>query len=128
MTAVRKPGGEVSEIARAAMIAAVACGRSQEAVASAFGVTRSVVQREIQHFESSATLESKPRSGRRPVLTPQEKRYIIQTTRRKPQLTNAMLANTLDTPIFPVPHYAGSFVSRKQVKSVLRGGFRCQRR
>lgn len=39
MTAGRRPGQEATVIARAAMVATVACGRSRAAVAREFGVS-----------------------------------------------------------------------------------------
>ncbi|KAL2132929.1 hypothetical protein VTI74DRAFT_3150 [Chaetomium olivicolor] len=74
LTAGRQKNRELSATARAAILGAVAAGASQAAVARAFGVSRYAVQRAIQRFGSSTTVESKPRTGRLEVLTRREKR------------------------------------------------------
>lgn len=63
LTAGRQKHGELSCLARAAIVAAVAAGTSQSAVARAFRVDRKAVQRALQSFESSDNMASKPRSG-----------------------------------------------------------------
>ena len=85
LTAGRKSGQELSPYARAAIVGAVGAGASQSAVARAFGISRAAVQLTLQRFESSTTLESKPRSGRPEVLSRREKRYILQLAKRYPR-------------------------------------------
>ena len=109
LTAMRQPGQELSPFARAAIIGAVTAGTSQSAVALAFGISRAAVQLTLHQFESSTTVESRPRTGRPEVLTRREKRYIIQLAKRNPRLSTQMLTNTVDTRI-----------SRSTVRRVLR--------
>ncbi|KAK4032976.1 Homeodomain-like protein [Parachaetomium inaequale] len=96
LTAGRQSGQELSPTARAAIVGAVAAGASQSAVARAFRVDRTAVYRILQRFESSTTVESKPRTGRPEVLTRREKRYILQLAKRYPRLTTQILINTID--------------------------------
>ncbi|KAK3897994.1 hypothetical protein C8A05DRAFT_19342 [Staphylotrichum tortipilum] len=84
LTAGREKNQELSEVARAAILGAVAAGATQAAVATAFGITSSTVSKIRQRFESSITVESKPRSGRQEVLAPRDKRHIVQAATRNP--------------------------------------------
>jgi transposase len=109
LTAGRRPGQELSIAARAAIIGAVAAGASQSAVARAFRVERTAVYRILQRFQSSTTVESKPRTGRPEVLTRREKRFILQLAKRFPRHTTQMLTNSID-----------GRISRSTVRRVLR--------
>ncbi|KAK3304445.1 uncharacterized protein B0T15DRAFT_536509 [Chaetomium strumarium] len=84
LTAGRQPGQELLPTARAAIIGAVAAGASQSAIARAFRIDRTAVYRILQRFESSTTVESKPRIGRLEILICREKRYILQLAKRHP--------------------------------------------
>lgn len=64
LTAGRQKGQELSPTARAAVCGAVAAGASQRAVATAFGVSRSVIQDTIQSSTTSVSFDSKLRCGR----------------------------------------------------------------
>jgi transposase len=109
LTAGRQSGQELSPFARAAIIGAVAAGANQSAVARAFGISRAAVQLTLERFESSTTVESRPRTGRPEVLTRREKRYIIQLAKRCPHLSTQLLTNTVNTRI-----------SRSTIRRVLR--------
>ncbi|KAK3897536.1 hypothetical protein C8A05DRAFT_19719, partial [Staphylotrichum tortipilum] len=94
LTAGRGKNQELSDAARAAILGAVAAGATQTAVATAFGITSSGVSKILQRFESSATVETKPRSGWPEVLTPRDKRHIVQTVTRNPRMSTSLLVKS----------------------------------
>lgn len=53
LTAGRQRGQELSPTARTAICGAIAGGATQHAVATAFGVSRSVIQDTLQRFTTS---------------------------------------------------------------------------
>ncbi|KND89050.1 hypothetical protein TOPH_06350 [Tolypocladium ophioglossoides CBS 100239] len=60
----RRPKGEITIEARAAIIAAVQAGDKKRLVAKRFGISPAAVNRTLQRFEKTGQLASRPRSGR----------------------------------------------------------------
>jgi len=96
LTAGRQKNQELSPTARAAICGAVAAGASQRAVATAFGVSHVLVANTIERFTTTASFDSKPRTGRPSALTRREKRYIVQLAKRDIRLTHKQLLKVLD--------------------------------
>jgi transposase len=73
----RRPGAELSEVARARIIAASEAGVSKLEIAVDYRVNRSTVYDTINQWKSHHTLESLPRSGQPEKLTRYQKRLLI---------------------------------------------------
>ena len=112
LTAGRKPGQELSQYVRAAILGAVVAGASQTAVTKAFGIDRRTVRITIQRFKSSTNFRTRPRTGRLEKLTAREKRYIIQLTKHFPRISMQCksLPDRSISELVSRP-YAGSFAS-----------------
>lgn len=95
LTAGRDKTQELSDVARAAILGAVAGGANQAAIATAFGTSRQTVSKIVQRFKSSGTLESKPRSGRPEIFTARDKRHILQAVKRQPGTTTSQLVKSV---------------------------------
>ncbi|PHH78933.1 hypothetical protein CDD83_3922 [Cordyceps sp. RAO-2017] len=73
ITSERKPKGEITPEARAAIIAAVQAGERKSVIAARFRISPAAVDRTLQRFEKTGQLVSRPRSGRpktKPVAEP----------------------------------------------------------
>ena len=95
ITASRQRNEELSPTVRAAICGAVAAGATQRAVATAFGLSAGVIARTVQHFTTTQSFDSKPRSGRPRVLICRGRWYLVQLAKRDPRLTNKQLAQAL---------------------------------
>ncbi|PHH70702.1 hypothetical protein CDD80_5786 [Ophiocordyceps camponoti-rufipedis] len=60
----RKPKGEITPEARAAIIAAVQAGERKSVIAARFRISPAAIDRTLQRFEKTGRLVSRPRSGR----------------------------------------------------------------
>ncbi|PNY24074.1 Uncharacterized protein TCAP_05987 [Tolypocladium capitatum] len=60
----RRPKGEITIEARAAIIAAVQAGDKKRLIAERFGISPAAINRTLQRFEKTGQLASRPRSGR----------------------------------------------------------------
>ncbi|RDA84051.1 hypothetical protein CP532_0761 [Ophiocordyceps camponoti-leonardi (nom. inval.)] len=60
----RKPRGEITPEARAAIIAAVKAGERKSVIAARFRISPAAIDRTLQRFEKTGRLVSRPRSGR----------------------------------------------------------------
>ena len=65
----RRPGAELSETARAGIIAASEAGVSKPEIAAEYRVNRSTVYNTINRWKNHHTLESLPRPGQPEKLT-----------------------------------------------------------
>ena len=95
LTAGRQRNEELSPAARAAICGALAAGASQRVVATAFGVSRSVIQDTLERFATTESFESKKRAGRPKALSRQERRYLAQLAKRDPRLTRTQLRKAI---------------------------------
>jgi transposase len=77
LTADKPAKGQLSSHARAAVIGAVAGGKSQAEVARAFGVSKNTVSTTVRRFVEHRTLEDLPGRGRPSLLTKKDRRYLI---------------------------------------------------
>jgi transposase len=82
----RRPGTELSEAARAGIIAASEAGVSKPEIAAEYRVNRSTVYDTINQWKNHHTLESLPRPGQPKKLTRHQKRLLIRIVRRNPRI------------------------------------------
>ena len=87
----RRPGAELSEVARAGIIAESEAGVSKLEIAAEYRVNRSTVYDTINRWKNHHTLESLPRPGQPEKLTRHQKRLLIRIVRRNPQIDYAAL-------------------------------------
>jgi transposase len=87
----RRPGAELSEVARAGIIAESEAGVSKLEIATEYRVNRSTVYDTINRWKNHYTLESLPRPGQPEKLTRHQKRLLIQIVRRNPRIDYAAL-------------------------------------
>jgi len=71
-------------------------GASQRVVATAFGVSHVLVANTIERFTTTASFDSKPRTGWLSAFTWREKRYIVQLAKRDIRFTHKQLLKVLD--------------------------------
>jgi transposase len=83
----RRPGGELSKETRAAIIYALAAGKSPTKIATEYRVSRRVVYNTKNRWITTKTLETRPRTGRPSKVSQSTARYIYQTVRRFPMLS-----------------------------------------
>jgi hypothetical protein len=94
----RRPGGELSKETRAAIIYALAAGKSPTKIATEFRVSRRVVYNTKNRWITTKTLETRPRTGRPSKVSQSTARYLYQTVRRFPTLSwRALAAGTPDS-------------------------------
>lgn len=105
VSAGRRPNGELSPTIRASICTLIATGRSAQAVAALFGVSRHAVKHAVERWNTAQTFESAPKPGRPQALTDAEKDMIIQNR----HLTQKTLLNQV-----------GGKVSKTTIKRVLR--------
>lgn len=96
---------ELSKEARLAIYLARRAGQSRVSISKEFQVSPSTVNRIINHFENHNTFETLPRTGRPSKLSHQQKRRILQITRRSTRITNKQLFQRISEDIAPV-HYS----------------------
>jgi transposase len=87
----RRPRGELSPEARAAILYGLEIKQSPVQLAKQFGVDRKTIWRTKKRFDLYQTTNSRPRTGRPEKLTQSEKRYIYMLARRNPSLTYSAL-------------------------------------
>ena len=73
----RRPGAELSEVAKAGIIAESEAGVSKLKIAAEYRVNRSTVYDTINRWKNHHTLESLPRPGQPEKLTRHQKRLLI---------------------------------------------------
>ena len=87
----RRSGTELSETARAGIIAASEAGVSKPKIAAEYRVNRSTVYDTINRWKNHHTLESLPRPGQPEKLTRYQKRLLIRIVRKHPRIDYAAL-------------------------------------
>jgi transposase len=88
LTAERKPNGQFSPEAVAAIVAFAICGQPHSAIAKAFGTRRrETITNLVRRVTQRKTTKPKKRSGRPRRLTSRKERYVFQLIRRKPRAT-----------------------------------------
>ena len=87
----RRPGAELSEVARAGIIAESEAGVSKLEIAAEYRVNRSTVYDTINRWKNHHTLKSLPRPGEPEKLTQYQKRLLIQIVRMHPRIDYAAL-------------------------------------
>ncbi|KAJ5743349.1 transposase [Penicillium manginii] len=108
----RRPGGELSSEARAAIIYAHECGVSPTKMAAEFNVARSTIYSTIKRFREHQTLKSLPRSGAPKVYRYSTIKYTCLLARREPWLSLSELSARIP-----------SHPSRSTIKRFLRSKF-----
>jgi transposase len=94
----QRPGGELLKETRAAIIYALATGKSPTKIATEFRVSRRVVYNTKNRWITTKTLETRPRTGRLSKVSQSTARYIYWTVRRFPMLSwRALAAGTPDS-------------------------------
>ncbi|KAK7222904.1 hypothetical protein V2G26_010907 [Clonostachys chloroleuca] len=81
ITGNRQKGQELSSELCAVILAAIDAGESKAAVARRFNVSRAVVYKTIERFNTTQNFEALPRSGRPKSLTPRQTRALTRAVR-----------------------------------------------
>jgi len=87
----RRPRAELSETARAGIIAASEAGVSKLKIAAEYRVNRLTVYDTINRWKNHHTLKSLPRPGEPEKLTRYQKRLLIRIIRMHPRIDYAAL-------------------------------------
>jgi hypothetical protein len=96
-----KKGCELTDVQRACMATAVACGLSQYDVANAFGVGRTTVRAQGQRVIISPRFKSRIRKRRLKMLSFTAKRRLHWLAKRNPRSTWKQLRNSMRVPCYP---------------------------
>jgi hypothetical protein len=107
-----KKGCELTDVQRACMATAVACGLSQYDVANAFGVGRTTVRAQVQKVTISPRFKSRIRKRRPKMLSFTAKRRLHWLAKRNPKSTWKQLRNSMGGSVSPsdtTPRYAWLF-------------------
>ena len=80
----RRPGAELSDAQRAAILGAVDAGEEKTKIAARYRVSRRVIYNTIDRWNNYYTLKSLPRSGQPEKLTQRQKRLLLRIIRRNP--------------------------------------------
>lgn len=95
----REKHGQLSNEARAAIVAAVNQGQSQAGAAADFGVSRQSVSRIMQKFNTTGEFKVSPRSGRPKKLTSRNIRALKRTVLQGANITNKDLVTSIPVSI-----------------------------
>ncbi|KAM7213352.1 transposase [Rhypophila decipiens] len=95
LTANRRRCQPLSPYERAVVCSLLATGQSLREVARHFRVSHQTIAHTIEHWEKHHTFESKPKSGRKPVLSRADKRYIINLAKRNRDISRKALVNAV---------------------------------
>jgi transposase len=93
-----KKGCELTDVQRACMATAVACGLSQYNVANAFGVGRTTVRAQVQRVTISPRFKSRIRKRRPKMLSFTARRRLHWLAKRNPRSTWKQLRNSMRVP------------------------------
>jgi transposase len=88
----RKPNMTVEERNQAMGMIVAGCTRGE--VAAAFGRSRQCIGRLIIKYNTTTSVQDKPRSGRPHILSRRQEKMVYRTARRNPKIEYEQLANT----------------------------------
>lgn len=95
----RQRNQELSAKTRAAICTQFLNNIPRTKIAAQFGVSRKTIYNTWNRWTSAKSLNSRPRKGRPPVLTPSEKRYLYKLVRRNPRLAYKCIPSQLLTQV-----------------------------
>ncbi|KAH6631774.1 hypothetical protein F5144DRAFT_231451 [Chaetomium tenue] len=103
----------LTPVERASILSARKAGVSRKSLAAKFNCSLTTISKTCKRVEATGTVETAPRSGRPPKLSPSEVRYMILMAKRNPGMSWAALLDVCPQP-----------VTRNTLKKVLGPHFR----
>ena len=129
LSADRKPNGEFTSEAVAAIAALAAVGVKKKAIADAFGTPRpATISHLIKRFSQRKSPKTKPRPGRPHKLSARQERYLLRTVRKSPCATWRELCLEMDVMLGPRRRSFSINTARRSLRKRKIGHWRAAKR